>query len=259
MAVDFFISRTGADSQWGQWIGKVLNEAGYTVILQDWDFHPGQDFIAEMDRAMRTSARTIAVLSRAYDEALYTVPEWTNAIARDPIGRDAILVPVRVDDIVPEGIFKTRVYIDLVSANEEEAKRRLLAGIKRNVDRPTSIAFPVITARFPGALPPLWRTPSERNPVFTGRQAELNRIKECFQSTEPPPVTVILSGMGGVGKTALAVEYAHRERDYYKVVWWIRAERQEIVSADLALLAERLDLAGSGDEIKVELTPRAIG
>src|SRR5438876_10883938 len=113
MPTDFFISRTGADAQWAKWIGQVLEEAGYSVILQDWDFHAGEDFVAKMDAAMRSSDRTIAVLSRNYDHALFTVPEWTNAIARDPTGRDAVLLPVRVDDIVPEGIFKTRVYIDL--------------------------------------------------------------------------------------------------------------------------------------------------
>lgn len=253
MPADFFISRTGVDSRWGQWIGKVLNDAGYTVILQDWDFRPGQDFVANMDEAMRTSTRTIAVLSRAYDQALFTVPEWTNAIARDPTGRDAVLVPVRVDNIVPEGIFKTRVYIDLVGADEEDAKRRLLDGIKREVTKHASVAFPVVTARFPGALPPVWRTPSERNPLFTGRRTELGLISERFQSKEPPPLVVILTGMGGIGKTALAVEYAHRERDYYKVVWWVRAERRETVAADFALLAERLEIAGGGDDVKVRV------
>ncbi|HEY3472968.1 MAG TPA: toll/interleukin-1 receptor domain-containing protein, partial [Anaerolineales bacterium] len=131
MKKDFFISRAGPDSQWAQWIAACLEEAGYSVILQDWDFRPGEDFIAKMDQAMREAERTIAVLSRAYDKALYTVPEWTNVIARDPTGKQALLVPVKIDDIVPEGIFRSRIYIDLLNLEPEEAKRKLLEGIQR--------------------------------------------------------------------------------------------------------------------------------
>ena len=108
MAVDFFISRAGPDAAWAQWIADRLGRAGYSVVLQDWNFRPGHDFVAEMDRAMRSATRTIAVLSRSYDRALFTVPEWANAVARDPTGEQALLVPVRVDDIAPEGIFRTR-------------------------------------------------------------------------------------------------------------------------------------------------------
>ena len=257
MAADFFISRAGPDAQWAQWIAQVLEDAGYSVILQDWDFRPGNDFVALMDNAMRGAKRTIAVLSRHYDVALFTVPEWTHAVAQDPTGRQAKLVPVRVDDIVPEGIFKTRVFIDLhgALAEEKEARRRLLDGLERGRKKGVPVAFPgaAVTARFPGALPPVWRLPSARNPVFVGRGRELLEIGRHFAADEPPPLVVAIVGMGGVGKTAIAVEHAHRQRDYYKVVWWVRGERRETVAADLALLAVKLELAGDDDGIAVRV------
>lgn len=250
MKVDFFISRAGPDAEWAQWIADSLVAAGYTVVLQDWDFRPGQDFVAEMDRAMRDSSRTIAVLSRSYERALFTVPEWTHAVARDPTGHQALLVPVKVDDIVPEGIFKTRVFIDLVGLDENQARQELLRGVRLAVARDGSSPFPGgVTARFPGALPPVWRLPSDRNPVFTGREQNLAQIAARFESNDPPPLVAALVGLDGIGKTALAVEYAYRYRQIYKVVWWVRAERQETVIADLALLADELHLAAEDDSL----------
>lgn len=63
MSVDFFISYTVADRPWAEWIAAALEEAGYSTVLQAWDFRPGQNFVEQMDRVMRESERTIAVLS----------------------------------------------------------------------------------------------------------------------------------------------------------------------------------------------------
>ena len=63
---DFFISYTGSDRQWAEWIALQLEQAGYTLFLQAWDFLPGSNFVAEMDRAAKQTERTLLVLSPAY-------------------------------------------------------------------------------------------------------------------------------------------------------------------------------------------------
>ena len=55
---------------WTEWIAWVLEEAGYTVRIQAWDFAAGANFVLEMDMATRISQRTIAVLSPALAPAL---------------------------------------------------------------------------------------------------------------------------------------------------------------------------------------------
>jgi len=98
---DFFISYTGADLPWARWIAWELEAAGYTTILQDWDFQPGANFILEMDRATRETERTVALLSPRYLEALYTQPEWAARLVGDPKGSERRLVPVRIEECKP--------------------------------------------------------------------------------------------------------------------------------------------------------------
>jgi len=77
--IDFFISYNKADISWAEWITWQLKEAGYTTLLQAWDFRPGSNFVLEMNRAASEIKRTIAVLSPDYLNALYTHPEWAAA------------------------------------------------------------------------------------------------------------------------------------------------------------------------------------
>ena len=74
--VDFFISYTGADRAWAEWIAWQLEEAGYTTLLQAWDFRPGNDFVVRMQRRPETAERTIAVVSPAYLASPYCTDEW---------------------------------------------------------------------------------------------------------------------------------------------------------------------------------------
>ena len=80
-----------------------------------------------------------------------------------------------------------------------------------------------------------------RKPNFTGRAAELERLRDNLFNRQPPRVQVI-SGMGGIGKTELATEYIHRNIDTYEIIWWVRAEHQDRVRDALVKLGQRLEL-----------------
>jgi len=247
---DFFISYNSADRQWAEWIAWQLEEAGYTTVLQAWDFRPGSNFVLEMQRAATEAEHTIAVLSPDYLGARFTQPEWAAAFAQDPTGEKGTLLPVRVRECELKGLLPTIIYIDLVGLEEQEAKDTLLAGVSRERAKPTAPpGFPAAAPRavpqrprFPGALPPTWNVPHLRNPNFTGRESLLAQLWAALTSGQPAALTQAISGLGGVGKTQLAVEYAYRYEAEYDVVWWVRAEEPATLAADYAGLVWPLDL-----------------
>ena len=91
-------------------------------------------------------------------------------------------------------------------------------------------------------LPPVWNVSHHRNPNFTGREGILSELKLALTSGEPAAWKQAAFGMGGVGKTQLAVEYIYRHKPDYKVIWWIRSEEPATMAADYASLAASLDL-----------------
>ncbi len=88
----------------------------------------------------------------------------------------------------------------------------------------------------------VWSLPA-RNPHFTGRDALLDELHRRLRSGDGVLTVEALHGLGGVGKTQLVVEYAHRFAADYDLVWWIDADQPVLVSDQLARLATRLGLA----------------
>ncbi len=96
-----------------------------------------------------------------------------------------------------------------------------------------------------GAAPVVWGDIPPRNKNFTGRKEILERLRQGRSSNIKavvPEQPAALRGLGGVGKTAIAVEYAFRYRTAYDVVWWIPSEQLPLVRSSLAALAGRLGL-----------------
>jgi polyhydroxyalkanoate synthesis regulator phasin len=140
---DFFVSYNRADKQWAEWIAWTLEEAGYSVVIQAWDFRPGGNFVLDMQRAAAESQKTIAVLSESYLKSSYTQPEWAAAFADDPESLKRKLIPVRVKECKPEGMLRAIVYVDLVGLSEPDAKQTLLDSLRPRVKPEQKPTFPV--------------------------------------------------------------------------------------------------------------------
>jgi tetratricopeptide (TPR) repeat protein len=108
-------------------------------------------------------------------------------------------------------------------------------------DRPDT---PVEISAAPPEQPPIRKAP-HRNPAFTGRDEILGHLFEALadggQSPLSPPACV-LQGMGGVGKSQIAREFAHRYAADFGGVWWVDAGQPFSIARDLTELADVLEV-----------------
>ncbi|SPB14775.1 hypothetical protein NOV72_02007 [Caballeronia novacaledonica] len=147
---DFFISYTHADADWAQWIGYVLEEEGFSVVIQAWDFRPGSNFVLEMQKAADSAKRTVMVLSPDYLQSPFASPEWAAAFGQDPQGQEMKLVPAMVRKCDPPGLFKSIVQIRTVGLDEGAARQALIDGINQKRAKPsTRPRFPGTAAQVP--------------------------------------------------------------------------------------------------------------
>jgi hypothetical protein len=101
---------------------------------------------------------------------------------------------------------------------------------------------------------PAWNVPYLRNPFFTGREELLKQLHDNLTQNKAAALTQARSrptdsaqaqaihGLGGIGKTQTAVEYAYRYRDGYKYVLWVNAATRDELSTSCVGLATLLNL-----------------
>ncbi|MBV9712770.1 MAG: TIR domain-containing protein, partial [Ktedonobacteraceae bacterium] len=250
---DFFVSYSSADRLWAEWITWQLERANYSVMLQTWHFQPGQDFVQHMQNAVRETRRTIVVLSPDYLDELEEHSGWAQIFGSDSVRRQEVLLPVQVRECRShlKGLLSLLTYIDLVGRDEEEALAILLSGIRRMNDSvpkrsgDTGFTEHVVAEqpRFPVTLPRIWNVPP-RNRFFTDREEILEQLHNIFASkkTHVHMLSQAISGLGGIGKTQIAVEYAYRYSNEYQAVIWLFAESRDMLVQSCHDLLRTLEL-----------------
>src|ERR1035441_370130 len=251
---DFFVSHAGADRAWAEWVAWQLIDAGYTVELDVWDWAAGQNFVTAMSDALDRADRVVALFSPAYFERVrYTTEEWTAALLHMPGTGQGRLVPVRVENMPAEdmpAVLRPLIFCDLFEVDVVEARQVLLAAVtgpRRPDGEPVfpGQGTPKILRklggtgpRLPGTLPRVWNLPA-RNPGFTGRDDMLVAVREQLVAGDKAVVQAF-QGMGGVGKTQLAVEYAYRFAGDYDLAWWVDSEQPGLIGDQFAALGMAL-------------------
>ena len=262
---DFFISHAGADRAWAEWVAWQLTDAGYTVVLDSWDWPVGGNFVLAMSDALARCDRVLALLSAAYFErSRYTTEEWTAALVHGPGWEQGRLVPVRVAGVpagmMPE-VLRTLISCDLSGLDAPQARRELLAAVQGPSRPDGEPVFPGTGMpgglrrlggagpRLPGSVPRVWNLPA-RNPGFTGRDGLLVAVRDRLVAGERAVVQA-LQGMGGVGKTQLAVEYAYRFAGAYELGWWVDAEQAGLIGDQFAAVGAVLGCVQPGVSAEV--------
>jgi hypothetical protein len=235
-----YLSYAPEDRMWADWIEDVLTRAGFRVTPRSvMATTPAAVADLQAERELQGAPRAIAILSAAYMHSLEAKSVWKALSAVDAAGAHRQLVPIRVGDFRVTEPFTEHPYLDLARVDADDATAKLL----RALDRPAPAqAGSAGQPRFPGTVPPIWSVPA-RNADFTGRAAVLERMRDKLAGGGMTSlVALALYGLGGVGKTQLALEYAHRFMADYDLVWWVPSERSEEISVALADLARKMGL-----------------
>ncbi|MFC9054122.1 FxSxx-COOH system tetratricopeptide repeat protein [Streptomyces anthocyanicus] len=251
-----FLSYAGPDQAWAEWAGWQLQQAGHQVELDRWHWRTGDDFVQKMNLALGKADAVVALFSRHYFEPKrWTREEWSAAVALR--GR---LVPVAIellnDDDIPALLAGT-LRTDVHGLDEAAATSALLEAVHGPVPPTGPVDFPGAASadaptapdaqrpRLPSSvgLPEVWNV-RRRNPDFSGRETVMGQLRTGLLSGRQAVVQA-LHGMGGIGKTQIALEYAHRFASQYDLVWWVDAEQADQLPVRYTELADRLGVAKS--------------
>ena len=235
--------------------------------------NPGE-VIPDPARQFRQRLRAAGLILRSFTsteslelEILHALNELTRARPiESPVAFPALLRKLRTElGLTPQELAR-QARLSLAALNElehgragiaEEATARLLAdalqltGDERTEFTAAAARLPVQSAQIGGspilssaAVPQIWNVPN-RNADFTGRDDILRQLHDDLAGDGTAIVLArAVYGLGGVGKTQIALEYAHRFKSDYDLIWWIDAEQPQEISLTFAELAG----AGAADQ-----------
>jgi len=236
---DVYLSYVPEDRIWADWIAAVLGQEGIRVQHAGRTAPAGSNVREQAAREADAANTTVVVLSAAYAGSQQSLGVSDAMAKRDPVAFNRRIIPIRVAAGVT-GSFAERTVIDLTRCDAAQATEELSKAFglpsRLSVVPPEEATGP----RFPRTIPPVWHAPA-RNASFTGRGEELERLRnQLIGSSRAVVLPVALYGLGGVGKTQVALEYAHRYMADYDVVWWVSAEQRDMINPALAELAGHL-------------------
>ncbi|RMI42800.1 hypothetical protein EBO15_18320 [Actinomadura harenae] len=231
-----------ADATYGEWIAACLAMAARTRV----ESYRALDPPAPAPNGSPTWS--VCVLSTTW--------ETLGSPMLDHYGPDAeLLIVVRIEDCATPPELGGADIVDIGHLDEVSARTLLFhelvaRGVLAEKDLPETSALPSA-----GGTPFPYGGPAITNlgppaPTFVGRDALVRALRAQFlhPGDEDHDVSAVaVVGMGGVGKSSLAVNHAHRYRRHYDIIWWITADRPTSLRAGLARLALKLGVPELAD------------
>ena len=191
-------------------------------------------------------ASEVKILSRSNTSRLKQERErrgWTQSEVAERIGSTRINVGRWEKGETVPGPFYRQKLAELFGKSIAEFGFIPEYSEERNGEEITSISDTNPHISSPPAQP-IWSVPYRRNPFFTGREDILAHLYTVLRSSRTAALTQpqAISGLGGIGKTQIALEYAYRYHNDYQAVFWMNSSTRETLNTDLAALATLLGL-----------------
>lgn len=155
------------------------------------------------------------------------------------------IMPLRFDDTAIPGMLAIDGYLAISGRRPDEVAQLILERL--------GTAGYVVSGPAPGTRVPsrtdliFWNLPYARNPFFTGRKDTLTALRSRLESTGCAALTQALAGMGGIGKTQTAIEYAYQYLENYRAVMWVSADTEITIRTSIVAIAAGLGLQAPQD------------
>ena len=242
---DVFLSHNSADKEVVENIAQRLRqEAKLQPFLDKWHLIPGEPWQEGLEEALDQS-RTCAVFLGPSGLGPWENEEMRDALDQRVRNKSFRVIPVLLPGADPKDettlprFLRRLTWVDFRQGLEDkEAFHRLICGIQGIPPEPVEPQHtykPTLS---------IWNVPYRQNPYFTGRKELLETLHQTLTTEHTTALTQpqAITGLGGIGKTQTALEYAYRHRKDYRVIWWLRAEEPTTLAADYAQLAIELGL-----------------
>ncbi|MBF0186288.1 MAG: tetratricopeptide repeat protein [Magnetococcales bacterium] len=244
------------DRKWADWISWTLNAAGYssTVRVLALKRESSVDGIVE-----KLDADLIVGLVSGYAIRDRCHHIWEGLHSKSLSSGMGRLLFIEISSLSCPGLpssIRRAASVDIRELDPQTAVGVTLLGVRQTLGLRSAPPKPSQMNEsppdFPGADHKLHNLKLSQNRNFVGRSSELESLRARLESGLPTALTQAAHGLGGVGKTQLANEYAYRWRDSYQVVWWVRSEDEATLTTDLSDLARALNLPCSTSQQAVE-------
>ncbi len=259
---DIFVSYTSSDQAWAFWIGQELVKLGHKPHIHEWEISAGGDIVKWMDERLKKADSVLCVVSAVYLTKDFSGWELRSAQWAAQNKRLNFMLPVFIEACEPPPLLAPVKRCDLYGISEQDARARLAAYLAPAARPPGEAPFPGrVEAAGPASFSeskPTGSPPAPRPPVsfpgfarqprnlpfaslgdlFKGRDKALDDLRVALLADKNAPVVGrALHGLGGVGKTRLAIEYAWRREADYSALLFVRADNPATLNANLATLA----------------------
>jgi len=246
MAIEVFISYSHQDQALRTELEKHLSNLKRLNIITTWhdgNIPPGKELEPEIMNHLKRAQIILLLVSADFiaSDFCYT-KEMKEAFARHDANQ-ARIIPILLRPTDWQGTPFSKLKMLPTDANAitlwptpDEGFVDVVNGIRIAIDD-------LISKGQSSNPPPAKRNiPFDRNPLFTGREGVLELLHATLNAGKTTALTQAISGMGGIGKTQTAVEYAYRYQDDYECIYWIKAESRESIISDFVTTAYLLDL-----------------
>ncbi len=252
-AIEIFFSYAHEDELLRHTLEKHLSNLKAQGLITDWhdrNISAGQEWAHEIDRHLNSAQIILLLISADFTASAYCQSvEMKRAMERHH-QQEARVIPI----ILRACDWKGTAFEKLQALptdgkpitswnNPDEAFLNVVEGIRQALEQ---LNTPHAMRRSSSFL--LKTIPYERNPLFTGREDVFKHLSTTLRAGKTTALTQAISGLGGIGKTQTALEYAHRYQDDYDTILWVKADTRETTMADFVTMAHLLNLPEKNEQ-----------